>query len=302
MENTHSPIEQLRSVVRQLWDELSPAERAVCQFLISCPPEQILFSSAQELGGASGTSNATVVRTMQRLGFGGLPGLKRALAAEFSSAVPPDVRLQQRITHVGHDLSAIWTRVFDEARERLEHSHRLWDQRAFQRAVEVLAGAGSTLVYGVGASEPAARHLALKLGRRGHRARSTGATGFALADELLPLTHGDAVVVFQPGRRLREIEVLVDRARAVGAGVVLISDELGNAFADRVDAALSAPHTPTGITAEPLTGIIVADALLLAIDSLDENRSVEHSHQLSALREQLLGPQESRARRSAPAD
>ncbi|MEU4542137.1 hypothetical protein [Nonomuraea dietziae] len=36
--------------------------------------------------------------------------------------------------------------------------------------------------------------------------------------------------------------------------------------------------------------MIVADALLLAVDSLDENRSVEYSHQLTALGEQLLGP------------
>lgn len=290
MENTHSPIEQLRAVVRQLWDELSPAERAVCQYLVSCSPEQILFASANELGGATGTSNATVVRTMQRLGFGGLPGLKRALAAEFTSSVAPDVRLQQRISHVGQDLSAIWSRVFDEARERLDHCQRLWDPQGFQKALEVVANATSVLVYGVGASEPAARHLALKLGRRGHRARAGSATGFALADDLLSLGHGEAVVIFQPGRRLKEITVLIDRARAVGAGVILISDELGGAFADKVDAVLAAPHTPTGITAEPLTGIIVADALLLAIDSLDESRSVEHSHQLTALREQLLAP------------
>ncbi|GAA2654867.1 MurR/RpiR family transcriptional regulator [Nonomuraea recticatena] len=290
MENSQSPIEQLRAVVRRVWEELSPAERAVCHYLISAAPEQILFASAAELGAATGTSNATVIRTMQRLGFGGLPGLKRALAAEFSSAVAPDIRLQQRISHVGHDLSDIWARVFDEAFERIEHCKRLFDQEAFTRAVSVVAAAGSVLVYGAGASEPAARHLALKLGRRGHRARPSSATGFALADELLWLGHGDAVVIFQPGRRLREIEVLIDRARAVGAGVVLVSDELGAAFSGSVEAVLSAPHTPTGITAEPLTGMIVADALLLAIDSLDENRSVEYSHQLTALREQLRGP------------
>ncbi|MBB6350078.1 MurR/RpiR family transcriptional regulator [Nonomuraea muscovyensis] len=289
MENSQSPIEQLRASVRQLWEELSPAERAVCQFLISASPDQILFSSAQELGTATGTSNATVVRTMQRLGFGGLPGLKRALAAEFSSTVAPDVRLQQRISHVGHDLSEIWARVFDEARERIDHCQRLWDPQAFQRAVEVLAGASAVLTYGIGASEPAARHLALKLGRRGHRARTGSATGFSLADDLLALGHGEAVVVFQPGRKLPEIDILVDRAHAVGARVVLVSDELGGTFADRVDAVLAAPHTPTGITAEPLCGIVVADALLLALDSLDETRAVEHSHQLTALREQLLG-------------
>jgi DNA-binding MurR/RpiR family transcriptional regulator len=153
-----------------------------------------------------------------------------------------------------------------------------------------MAKATSVLCYGAGASEPAARHFALKLGRRGHRARSTAATGFALADDLLALGHGEAVVIFQPGRRLKELTVIVDRAHAVGAGVILVSDELGGAFAGRVDAVLAAPHTPTGISAEPLTGIIVADALLLALDSVDETRSVEHSHQLTALREQLLGP------------
>ncbi|MFI6502096.1 MurR/RpiR family transcriptional regulator [Nonomuraea typhae] len=290
MENTHSPIEQLRAMVRQLWDELSPAERAVCQYVVSNSPEQILFASANELGRATGTSNATVVRTVQRLGFDGLPALKRALAGEFTSAVAPDVRLQQRISHVGHDLSAIWARVFDEARERIDQCRALWDADSFKRALELLVNASSTLVYGVGASEPAARHLALKLGRRGHRARTSSATGFTLADDLLALGHGEAVVIFQPGRRLKEITVVIDRARQVGAGVILISDELGGAFADRVDAVLNAPHTPTGITAEPLTGMIVADALLLAIDSLDENRSVEHSHQLTALREQLLSP------------
>ncbi|WP_433436928.1 MurR/RpiR family transcriptional regulator [Nonomuraea sp. CA-141351] len=290
MENSHSPIEQLRATVRQLWDDLSPAERAVCHYLISTSPEQILFASAQELGGATGTSNATVVRTMQRLGFGGLPGLKRALAAEFTSSVAPDVRLKQRISHVGQDLSGIWERVFDEARERVDHCRRLFDQEAFKKAVELLVNAPGVLVFGAGASDPAARHLALKLGRRGHRARSTSATGFGLADELLALAHGDVLVIFQPGRRLKEITVLIDRAHAVGAGIVLISDELGGEFAERVDAVLAAPHTPTGITAEPLTGIIVGDALLLALDSLDENRSVEHSHQLNALREQLIGP------------
>ncbi|MGW9433314.1 hypothetical protein ACWHA1_36010, partial [Streptomyces decoyicus] len=47
---------------------------------------------------------------------------------------------------------------------------------------------------------------------------------------------------------------------------------------------------PTGITAESLTGLVIADALLLALTTLDETRAVETSHQLTALREQLLPP------------
>ncbi|WP_353944083.1 MurR/RpiR family transcriptional regulator [Streptomyces sp. HUAS MG91] len=283
-------VARLRAVVRERWDGLSTSERAVAQYLVSAPAESLLFASAQELGTASGTSNASVVRTLQRLGYAGLPALKRELANDFTSAVAPEERLKRRIAHVGQDLDGIWGEVFDEAAERIEHARRLTPGDALREAVGILAQAGEIHCYGVAASELAARHLALALGRIGRRARFLGDTGFALADRLLGVGRGDAVVIFQPGRDLPELTVVVDRARAVGARVVLVTDELAEAYGSRVDAVLTAPHTPTGITAEALAALVVVDALLLALTALDEGRAVETSHQLTFLREQLLRP------------
>nr|WP_103507928.1 MurR/RpiR family transcriptional regulator [Streptomyces sp. SM13] len=283
-------VTRLRAAIRDQWNGLSTSERAVAQYLVSAPVEQLLFASAQQLGAASSTSNATVVRALQRLGYAGLPALKRELANDFTSAVAPEVRLKRRIAHVGQDLDSIWTDVFDEAQERIDQARRLTGPDSLKRAVAALAEAREVFAYGVAASEPGARHLALALGRIGRRARAVSETGFALADQLLALGQGDAVVIFQPGRRLMELTVLMERARSVGAKVVLVTDELGEAYADRVDAVLTAPHTPTGITAESLTGLLVADALLLALATLDEDRAVDSSHQLTALREQLLDP------------
>ncbi|MGW6733680.1 MurR/RpiR family transcriptional regulator [Streptomyces sp. NPDC055013] len=291
-------LTRLRAAVRDMWEELSASERTVAQYLASAPAEQLMFASAQELGAASGTSNATVVRALQRLGYAGLPALKRELAADFTSALAPEVRLQQRIAHVGQDLEGIWNDVFDETQERIDQCRRLTGADALKRAVEVLAEAREVFCYGVAACELAARHLALSLGRIGRRSRFVGETGFALADPLLTLGQGDAVVVFQPGRRLAELNVVVERARAVGARVVFVTDELGGVFEDRVDAVLTAPHTPTGNTNEALTGLVVADALVLALTTLDETRAVEHSHQLTALREQLLAQKEPRPRKT----
>ncbi|MFF3491228.1 MurR/RpiR family transcriptional regulator [Streptomyces sp. NPDC002795] len=281
-------VARLRGAVREHWDELSASERAVAQYLVSAPAESLLFASAQELGTASGTSNASVVRTLQRLGYAGLPALKRELASDLTSAVAPEVRLKQRIDHVGRDLDAIWGEVFDEAAERIEHARRLTPGEALRDAVKALAEAGEIHCYGAAASELAARHLALALGRVGRRAQYIGATGFTLADHLLRLRQGDAVVIFQPGRDLPELTVLIDRARAVGARVVLVTDELAERYGERVDAVLTAPHTPTGITTEALTALMVSDALLLALTTLDEGIAVETSHQLTVLREQLL--------------
>ncbi|WP_331767188.1 MurR/RpiR family transcriptional regulator [Embleya sp. NBC_00896] len=297
-EQTQNPaLARLQAAVRDQWDELSPAERNVARYLTHCSPEQVLFASAQDLGSAIGTSNATVVRTLQRLGLGGLSALKRDIAADFSTDVAPEVRLRQRITQVGQDLDGIRARVYDEATERLEHSRANIDADAFRRAVELLADATEVLAYGVGASELAGRHLALKLNRMGRRARFVGTTGFGLADELLALRREDVVVMFVPGRLLRDMEVLLDRARVVGAGIVVVTDELVERLADDADVVLYAPHTPTGITAESLGAIVLSDALLLAVASLDETRSVEHSHQLTVLRTQLLEPREGRPRR-----
>lgn len=281
-------VARLRTAVRDHWETLSASERAVAQYLASAPVEQLLFASAAELGTASGTSNATVVRALQRLGYAGLPALKRELASGFTSAVAPEVRLKQRIAHVGRDLDGIWGEVIDEARDRIEQTRRLTEPEVLRAAVTALADAGEIHCFGIAASEPAARHLALALGRIGRRSRFAGATGFAFADHLLALRQGDAVVIFQPGRALTELAVLVERARAVGARVVLVTDELGEEFGDRVDAVLTAPHTPTGITSEALTALVVADVLLLALTALDETRAVDTSHQLTVLREQLL--------------
>ncbi|MFJ1990413.1 MurR/RpiR family transcriptional regulator [Streptomyces sp. DASNCL29] len=288
---------RLAAAVRDMWGELSASERVVAQYLVSAPPENLLFASAQELGAASGTSNATVVRALQRLGYAGLPALKRELAAGFTSETAPEERLKQRIARVGHDLDEIKDRVFDEAAERLDQCRRLLETDVLKQAVQTLADAREVVAYGVGASELAARHLVLKLRRAGRRARFVGATGFTMADELLSLGRGDAVVILHPGRRLREFTVLTDRARAVGAGVVLVTDVPTGPLATHADVVISAPHTPTGITAESLAGIVVMDTLVLALASLDEARAVEASHQLTVLRGQLIDRPEPRPRK-----
>lgn len=280
-------LERLHALVRTHWEDLSPAERSVCRLLTASPVEQILYSNAQELGATSGTSNASVIRTLRRLGYSGLPALKQEVAAPFTSEVAPDVRLRERIDRMGGDFTALWGRVVDEARDRIEHARTAASPEQLTRAVEALAEARQTVAYGVGSSNIAADHLALKLNRIGAPARPIDTDGFRLADDLLGIGRGDAVVVFAPGRVLPEVEVLFERARAVGATSVLVTDELTEELRDRVDIVLSAPHTPTGMTAEALTGIIVADALVQAVATVHPDRAVGTSHELTAWRGRL---------------
>jgi DNA-binding MurR/RpiR family transcriptional regulator len=280
-------IADLRSRIRERWEGFSPAARAVCRSLAERSAEELLFLSAVELGAEAKTSNATVIRTVQALGYSGLAELKAKIAAPFTRSTRPEWRARKRVESSGGDLENIWQRVLTESMDRIELLQPTFSLATYQHAVQLLLDARNTLTYGFGASFVAADHLALILRRVGLRCSCLQAGGFRLADDLLGIERGDVVVLFAPGRSVVEVEILLDQARAVGASTVLITDDPTSKIADRVTVTLHSPTTPTGLTGEPLTSIIVADVLAQGVAASDVEKSVEASERLTSLRQRL---------------
>lgn len=279
----------LKERVEGMWASLSPTERKVGETLVHYPPEKLVFATAEDLARLAGTSDATIVRTARRLGYTGLPELKREAGAALTQTSAPKLRLQQRIAEVGADLGAAARRVILETQELVEQTHEVVDVEKLGQAVGMLAEAEEVVAYGVGGSELAARHLSLKLNRLGHRARFVGTTGFRLADDLLGLRGSDVVVLYVPGRLLPDADVLLDRAKATGAGRIAVSEQtLTDRLGDRIDVGLRAPLSAGGSVAESLTSLVLTDILLLGVAAIDEPRALYTSDLLSNLRDDLL--------------
>jgi len=283
---------------------MTRAEQKVAEYLRG-NSRYAIFATAEQIASAAGTSDATVVRTAKTLGYTGLLELRQSLTQQVVRATSPSVEPRYQAGQDGSATAAILAQVFTEATERLADTLRLNTESAFDAAVEVLAGAEEVVAFGIGPSEMVAQYLALRLRRIGRRARSTGATGFRLADDLLGVGPGDVVILFSPSRLLAEIEVVLDHAASVGAKAVLVSDTLGAVFADRVHVALSSTNTSSGLTGEALTSQVLTDALVLAIRAKDEARATERSELLTALRSELSptgsrGHRSPRTRRSSP--
>lgn len=286
--DTENPaLLRLRARIIARWDSLSRAERAVCAVLSANTVEHLLYASAADLGTASKTSNATVIRTLQSLGYAGLSELKQQVAAPFTSTVAPEVRLRQRIEHLSQNLGSIQQEVWQEAGDLIDLARAASTDDDYSAAIDVLIHANTVFCYGLGASGIAADHLSLRLRRIGISTRRLAADGFRLADELLELSAHDALVVFAPGRVTRDIEAMLDRAALVGARTVLITDELRDTLAPRVGVTLTAPHTPTGITAEGLIGILVSDVLVQGVVAVGPDQALLASQTLNTLRAQL---------------
>lgn len=283
-------VTTLQERIAQLVATLAPAERKVADYLRNNLSE-VMFASAERIGELTGTSDATVVRTAKALGYSGLPELKRQVGRTTSQSTPPAMRLRRRIEQSGGAPDTILDRVFSEAAERVEETHRLTDVAEFDRAAELLFAAREVFTFGIGPSGLVAHYLARRLVRLGRAARSTEHTGFRLADELLPLRRDDAVVVYSPGRTLTDIEVIIDHAASVGAACVLVTDSLAPVYGDRVDSCLPASHSASGFTGELLSALVVTDALVLSVAAHDESTATTTSDLLTDLRTQLVGSQ-----------
>ncbi|TCO34205.1 RpiR family transcriptional regulator [Kribbella steppae] len=286
---TRNPaIAELRARIRDHWDDFTPASRAVCRSLSEISPERLLYLSAAELGQASKTSNATVVRTLQSLGYAGLAELKDRVASPFQHPSRREERLRSRIESTGGDPKHVWDRVITEAIERIEFLNQHMAMDAYQEAVRLMLDAREIATYGFGANYVAAEHLTLKLRRFGRRSRCIQTAGFRLADDLLAIGADDVVIVIAPGRLVIDAEIVIDRARAVGAGIILLSEQLiAERLAADVTVAIHVPNTVTGITAEVLTTIVTTDALAQAVAAADTERTMESAHTLESLRQQL---------------
>jgi DNA-binding MurR/RpiR family transcriptional regulator len=278
----------LASRVNREWSRLTTAERKVARYLTGAAPHEVMLAAASDIAQRTATSDATVVRTAKRLGYAGLPDLKNSLGAHLGTGGVPQISTRLEVSQASKDLAESSAAVVDDAVERIRRFGRGLDVPRMIEALRLIVSASEVFCYGWGSNELSARYLALKLNRAGKRSRACGTTGFTLADELLTLTSGHAVVVFAPGRPLPDVRVLIDHARATGAGLILVTEHLDQGFTGDVDVILPDDSSPGGLTAEPLCSMLLADMLVLAMMSVGKDPAVDTYALLTRLRREIV--------------
>lgn len=265
---------------------LPPAQRPVARFFAD-HAARLGFYSAAEIAELLDTSDATVVRTAQALGYRGLADLKRALLADSIDAVAeptPDGRLDATLAHASGP-GEVLTHVFEVHRAALELANdRL--RVPFPAAVALLDAAERIVLSGTGPSAAVANYGALLLGRIGRAAATITGAGPAAADEALALRAGDALVVLAYTRLHPHAAVVIDTARRRGVPVVLITDVL--AGVDGVDLTLTCPRGVPRESSSHAVTLLLVEALAVALAAADRPRATAALRELNRLRSALL--------------
>ncbi|QRM44047.1 MurR/RpiR family transcriptional regulator [Rhizobium sp. BG4] len=283
------------SVLKQHFDqhrtELSRSELAVAEYLVGLPIDVLIFKSAEEIAADAGTSDATVIRTARRLGFSGLPELKRICSRTMARTIPTSDRLEQRFRGTGSDLPKVAHQMFATAREVLSSTEEQLDEEAFAAAVSLLESADTVWCLGMGTAEVEARHCSIALSRTGLRTRCSGASGFTLANELLDLRKDDAVILFNAVHETAEFSLVTSQMAELGCKLVLVCGvQLGELYRNKVDALLTCVGSPSKLASWSLGAIVIGDLLAYGVAVKNQPRAVATKRRLAGLRSKVLSP------------
>jgi RpiR family carbohydrate utilization transcriptional regulator len=148
--------------IQGTYPTLRTAEQRVADYVLK-HPDDLIYLTVTELAEKTDTSESTVVRLCQKIGYKGYQEFKIMLARDL---VEPANEIYAAI-EPGDSLTTIKTKVFQANAQALRDTIEVLVDSELELAVKALAHAKRVDVYGVGGSNPLALdayHKFLKLG------------------------------------------------------------------------------------------------------------------------------------------
>lgn len=276
------PETKLDRVLRQANQQLGATGIRVVKF-IDENRQIVLASSAAALGARIGTSDATVLRTVQTLGFASLAALKTAILNAGKASTPAD---DMRRTLV--DLEKTTGEALDSILQTHAEGLAVLQSRAchaqIAAGVGILDGADRIAVFGIGPSAALASYVSTLLMRSGRRSRTISATGSMLADQLLDLAAGDALLILAYGRLYREVRAVFAEAKAMRLPTVLVTEASDTPLAKLADVCVVIPRGRPGQMALHGTTLVGLEALVLALAAAKPKAALDSLDNLNRLR------------------
>lgn len=243
--------------------DLRESERKIGQYLAGHATE-LVHLSITELADITNTSESTVMRFAQKLGYPGFAALKIALALELHQSAPPapgDVGPDD-------DIATVRRKVIEGAIGEIRDTGELLSDRSLGQAVDAIGLARRVEAYGVGSSAAVA-HLAYA------KLVQIGIPIVAVLDPHLQvlsavqLEPGDVALAISESGGTRDTIEALEAARAAGATSICLTSHARSPIARMADIVLLAaarPHPLDGLELAASAGeVAVVDLLWVAL-------------------------------------
>ncbi|AVR04526.1 RpiR family transcriptional regulator [Pluralibacter gergoviae] len=221
--------------------QLSPRLLAVANY-INDNREAVLERTAMEIAAAAGTSDATVVRAVQALGFSGLRELKQTVERWFGPTVTSSEKMRSTVSALATDVNASIDFVLEGHRRACDALSTPRNRSAVAQAVALLGEAGQVGLFGIGASGILAEYSARLFSRIGLPAYVMNRTGFSLAEQLLRMQRGDVLIVMGQKSPHREGLTTLREAKRLGIPAILLTQAVDSRFSQEAQVVIEVPR------------------------------------------------------------
>ena len=218
--------------IQSLRSSMSKAELLVCDYILK-HPDEVVYLSVSELASRSGVSDATVIRTSQKIGAGSYQDLKISLAQEL---VSPLQAVNEEITSED-DTAAVTEKIFRGILHTLDMTYKIQDAAALDTAAELLMNAGRIAICGLGNSHAIAANIQHKFMRLGLNATAYADTHLQVICASF-LKKGDVLFAVSHSGSSRDVVHAAKLAKENGTMILSLTNVGRSPLADISDVAL----------------------------------------------------------------
>ncbi|MEM9711197.1 MAG: hypothetical protein AAGA17_03170 [Actinomycetota bacterium] len=274
-------VDGLHTRIERTLGSLGPAGRRVTTAILA-DVDRLGFLTAAQIGRLAGTTDATVVRTVQRLGYDGLADLKRSLLAELTAG---DVA--SRYATAAEDVTgpSALDRHLGDATDALAGLTRPEIRSALVEAAAVLDAADRIVVAAAGPTAAIAEYAVAQWRRLGvDAAAATGPAGPG-PDDLAHLDERTTVVLLASGRPRGWARTLIGTIAELDLAAVVLTDSLPAPSPRSI--VVRSGRGPLDRPATHVATVAAVEAMTAALAELDPERTERALTRLTAARQRL---------------
>jgi DNA-binding MurR/RpiR family transcriptional regulator len=264
-------------------DRLSPGLLKVAEF-IDAHRHRVLGLSALEIGFETGASDATVIRSIQALGFSGLRELKDVLEAWLGETDSPIEKMAATVKDVNGHLSNAIDFVLHSTQETAEALASDENRRALTGISSLLGDAAGLAVFGIGASGIVADYAVRLFNRSGLPSHALNATGIGLAEQLLALQSGQVLIMLLHGRAHREAMATIAEAERLEIPIVMVLGKGETPLREHAREVLILPRAKSERVALHAPSVIAMELLHVTYSAISADRTISTLERLIDLR------------------
>ena len=268
---------ELRSLLLDHFQALPGQQKAIAEYLLA-HLEEVPFLSVPALAKKVGTSEATVVRLAQRIGYSGFAEMKMALLELLRGSV-----LGERTESTKGPEDDVLEAVARLEISNLERSIEALDRRAFRKAAAALFKADHVFTFGLGISAHLAGLASYLLTQIGLRTTTLSTRFSSPLEQLVGLRPSDLLLAFSFPPYSKQTLLMVQQLEERSIPTVAITDRLTSPVAAHSRHVFAVRSDNMMFTNATAAATVLLNALVTEVAVRHQGEAVEALSQINRI-------------------